>query len=219
MPGAKDTNGKIYQNHTLKHGFFSKEPNLVAKLITITIILALVFLYAFGITLISCGQQVTSSTGTEESPEIEAEESKETSIPSEESPAEIVDYENAKVGAEIKGFIPMYLCTNKDNYIKIEITNTSDFTWKSIGNNMVRIGYHFYGQDVAYSEYDNTTRTPLPKDVAPGESITVEVLINDIKEKGIYVIQIDPVLEGKFWFSAKGVPMLEGTAYFSSCSD
>jgi len=72
---------------------------------------------------------------------------------------------------------------------------------------------------VEYSEYDKTARTPLPQDVAPGETITVEILINDIKEKGTYVIQIDPVVEGKFWFSSKGVPMLEGTSYFGSCSE
>lgn len=132
---------------------------------------------------------------------------------------EEVDYENAQIGAEITGYIPSFLCTDTDNYIKIEITNTSDFTWKSSGENIVRIGYHYYGQDVDYSDYDKTTRTPLPGSLKSGETATVEVLINDIIHEGFYVVQIDPVLEGYFWFSTKDVPMLQGRAYFDSCTD
>ena len=69
------------------------------------------------------------------------------------------------------------------------------------------------------SEYDQTSRTVLPNNVAPGETVTVEVLINDITEKGIYVIQIDLVLEGRFWFSAKDVPMLDGKTYCAPYGD
>ena len=139
----------------------------------------------------------------------------------EESEEEIVtvDYENAEFGAEIKGYIPFFLCTDTDNYVKIEITNTSDFTWQNNGNNPVRAGYHYYGQDVDYSEYDNNSRTVFPNDVEPGESVTVEVLINDITNKGTYVVQIDLVLEGYFWFSAKEIPLLQNNVYFSSCGD
>jgi hypothetical protein len=132
---------------------------------------------------------------------------------------EFVDYDNAQIGADIKGYIPFLLCTDADNYIKIDITNTSDFTWRSSSGDMVRIGYHYYGQDVDYSDYDSTTRTPLPDNLEPGETATVEVLINDITNDGLYVVQIDPVLEGHFWFSSKDVPMLQGRTYFGSCTD
>jgi hypothetical protein len=60
----------------------------------------------------------------------------------------------------------------------------------------------------------------LPKVVNPGDTASVLVLINDIKNPGNYVIQIDPVLEGNqnpndnFWFSSKGISMVEGLAYF-----
>jgi hypothetical protein len=130
---------------------------------------------------------------------------------------EAVDYENAKVAADIKGYIPSYLCTDSDNFITIEITNNSDFTWRSSGQNMVRIGYHYYGQDVEYSDYDQTTRTALPANLEPGATVAIDVLINDIANKGTYVIQIDPVVEGEFWFSSKGVEVLQGKVYFSSC--
>jgi len=132
-----------------------------------------------------------------------------------------IDYASAKIGADMVGAIPTFLLTDKDNFITIEITNTSDFAWTSEGNNgVVRIGYHYYGQDVDFVDYDRTARTMLPKVVNPGDTVKVLVLINDIKNPGNYVIQIDPVLEGNqnpndnFWFSSKGITMIEGLAYF-----
>lgn len=138
----------------------------------------------------------------------------------ETSPVETVDFANATIGADIKGYVPSFMLTDKDNFIKIEITNTSDFVWRTDVPNLVRIGYHYYGQDVDFTDYDRTARTVLPNEVNPGETVTVDVLINDIKNEGTYVIQIDPVMEGSdipennFWFSSKGVSMLEGTVFF-----
>ena len=179
----------------------------------LTISTLLIFLIFTLIT--ACTTPVTDKIGVSEE---EQQQEQEEEIQELEETEEAVDYENAQFGAEIKGYIPSFLCTDSDNYIKIEITNTSDFTWRSGGQNPVRIGYHYYGQDVDYSDYDNTTRTLLSNNVEPGESAAIEVLINDITHKGNYVIQIDLVLEGICWFSAKEVTMLEGIAYFSSCT-
>ena len=159
------------------------------------------------------GTNQESSNGNEENA------NGDTSV-QETSPVEEVDFTNATIGAEIKGYIPSYMLTDKDNFIKIEITNTSDFAWRTDRPNLVRIGYHYYGQDVDFTSYDQTARTVLPQEVNPGETVTIDVLINDIKNEGTYVIQIDPVMEGSniaehnFWFSSKGVSMLEGAAYF-----
>ena len=127
---------------------------------------------------------------------------------------DLTNYDTAKAGAELKGAIPGFLCTNKDNIMVVEIKNTSDFTWRNDSANSVRVGYHYYGQDVDASDYDGTMRTELKNNVAPGETIKVDMLINDIKQPGNYVIQIDLVLEGKYWFSAKGMEMIESPAYF-----
>jgi hypothetical protein len=154
-----------------------------------------------------------SQGGQDISQETQATEEGEVIVP--------VDYTNAKIGADLVGAIPTFLLTDKDNFIKIEITNTSDFAWNSEGNNgVVRLGYHYYGQDVDFVDYDRTARTLLPKVVNPGDTVNVLVLINDIKNPGNYVIQIDPVLEGNqnpndnFWFSSKGIAMIEGLTYF-----
>ncbi len=64
--------------------------------------------------------------------------------------------------------------------------------------NLVRIGYHYYGQDVDFTDYDRTARSVLPQEVNPGETVTIDVLINDIKNEGTYVIQIDPVMEEQY---------------------
>jgi hypothetical protein len=127
------------------------------------------------------------------------------------------------IGAEMTGAIPSFMCINKKNMVTIEVKNTSDFTWRTDIPNLVRFGYHFYGQDVSFTEYDNTTRTVLPHDVKPGEIATVNVDIKDVLNKGTYVIQIDMVQEANddaannFWFSSKGVTMIEGTTYFGAC--
>ena len=128
-----------------------------------------------------------------------------------------------KIGAEMTGAIPSFMCINKTNFVTVKVKNTSDFTWRTDVPNLVRFGYHFYGQDVSFTEYDNTIRTVLPHDVKPGEIAIVNVEIKDVLNKGTYVIQIDMVQEANddaannFWFSSKGVTMIEGTSYFGTC--
>lgn len=182
---------------------------------TISVIVLLI-----SISLISCSPAAVRSgdNGDPQSgEELTQEEITELEEAIEEEIIEIVDYDNAKIGAELYGYMPSYLCTDADNYVKVTVTNTSDFTWRASGANMVRFGYHYYGQDVDFVEYDKTVRTPLPDNLEPGESATIEVLINDITNAGTYVVQIDLVLEGYFWFSSKDLPMIEGHVYFESC--
>jgi uncharacterized protein YcfL len=132
---------------------------------------------------------------------------------------DLTDYDTVKAAAELKGAIPSFMCTNKDNIVTVEIKNTSDFTWRNDSKNSIRVGYHYYGQDVDASDYDGTTRTGLDANVAPGETIKVNMIINDIKQPGNYVIQIDLVLEGKYWFSSKEMQMIESPAYFADCAE
>jgi hypothetical protein len=178
------------------------------------------------VSLVSCGtgSSATSSanstqaenqdSGTANSDEIVQEETVD-SVKGED----LTNYDTVKAGAELKGAVPSYLCTNKDNIIIIEVKNTSDFTWRNDSKNSVRIGYHYYGQDVDASDYDTTMRTELKNNVAPGETIKVDMLINDIKQPGNYVIQIDVVLEGKYWFSSQGMEMIESPTYFGECAN
>ena len=192
----------------------------------ITLILSVIFLSFFIISSASCSMNATPAEkiDVDRGSEEQQGQSEET-ISLEEEEVVQIDYQNATIGAEMVGAIPSFLCTNRDNIIIIEITNTSDFTWRTEKPGVVRIGYHYYGQDVEYVDYDQTSRSLLPNPVNPGETVTVEVLINNIENEGNYVIQIDPVLEGNerpednFWFSSKGVEMMEGTSYVGSCGE
>ncbi|MCL6086858.1 MAG: hypothetical protein M1475_00435 [Actinobacteria bacterium] len=196
--------------------------NKKIKIITLLSIFIIAFLLLFN--LVSCGLTAsTSSSGEAQGKDQKSSTSSNDNVQEEAVEAvkgeDLTDYDNVKVGAEIKGAIPGFLCTNKDNYVVIEVKNTSDFTWRNDSKNSVRAGYHYYGQDVDASDYDGTARTELEKNIAPGETAKINVLINDIKNPGNYVIQIDLVLEGKYWFSSKGVKMIESPAYFGECQN
>jgi len=201
------------------------------KLNKISIIFLIASVLAFSlivtISATSCFAN-TGSTSNAEEGNINDKENEQDSESAAEVEEEIVeevkgedltDYDNAKVGAKIKGAIPGFLCTNKDNIITLEITNTSDFIWRTDSRYQVKVGYHYYGQDVDASDYDGTSRSVFDKDVEPGETAKIDVIINDITKPGNYIIQIDLVLEGKYWFSAKGAEMLESPVFFSECSE
>jgi uncharacterized protein YcfL len=190
-------------------------------LILISILITFIFML---FVLSSCSSNTSGSTASQANDTQNNSTGKSESAVQEEvvnsvKGEDLTDYDNVKAGAEIKGAIPGFLCTNKDNIIPLEIKNTSDFTWRNDSKNSVRVGYHYYGQDVDASDYDSTTRTELDKNVAPGETIKVNMIINDIKKPGNYVIQVDLVLEGKYWFSSKGVTMIESPVYFGECKN
>jgi len=182
----------------------------------------LIIVLLISVSLISCSPAAVSSSengGSETGEELTAEEIEELAEALEEEVVEAVDFESAQLGAELSGYMPSYLCSNADNYVTVEVTNTSDFTWRASGTNTVRIGYHFYGQDVDFVEYDKTARSVLPDNLEPGETATVDVLINDIVNPGIYVVQIDVEIKGYAWLSSLDVPMVEGRVYFEDCGD
>ncbi len=185
--------------------------------IILILFLALTFVSCSGPSTPEAAGEASSSTQVDEGTMTDEEIEELAEAVEEEEIVDIVDYENAVIGAEMVGFIPGFLCTDADNYIKVEVTNTSDFTWRSSGSNRISIGYHFWGQDVNFQEYDNPTRSSLPDDLKPGETAIVEVLVDNIANAGLYVLQIDIVLEGNFWLSSKDVPMIEGKVYFGPC--
>ena len=182
----------------------------------------LIIVLLISVSLISCSPAAVSSSengGSETGEELTAEEIEELAEVLEAEVVEAVDFESAQLGAELSGYRPSYLCSNADNYVTVEVTNNSDFTWRVSGTNTIRIGYHFYGQDVDFVEYDKTARSVLPNNLEPGETATVDVLINDIVNPGIYVVQIDIEVKGYAWLSSLDVPMVEGRVYFEDCGD
>ena len=46
-------------------------------------------------------------------------------------------------------------------------------------------------------------RTPLPRDVAPGEEIAIEMSVPGLLPTGRYVLRYDMVVEGVTWFECQ----------------
>ena len=185
----------------------------IVVIIVVSIILGLNYASRRQIAESEVKEVPTEEVAEEPVKEVEPPPSEDTEEPPEPDP---IDYDTAKVGAviEVIGEFPSTLYINTDNIIEIKVTNTSDFTWKATSPDKVTIGYHYYGQDVEFVDYDSTTRTELPKDISPGETVSLKVLIDDIPGEGTYIIEIDPVLEGYYWFSSKDVPPLEKEVVF-----
>jgi len=91
----------------------------IKKSLIFSAILVIVLLVS--ILLISCGPAAgPSGEGDPQSgEELTQEEIADLEEAIEEEIIEVVDYDNALIGAELYGYMPSYLCTNSDNYIKV----------------------------------------------------------------------------------------------------
>lgn len=89
------------------------------------------------------------------------------------------------------------------------LRNDGTKTWAKGGPNPVRIGFHWEtgaGQPVLVPP-DRDFRTPLPKEVKPGESVTVEnVRVAVPDQAGALRLRWDLVEEGITWFRDRGSP-------------
>ena len=89
--------------------------------------------------------------------------------------------------------------------IPITITNTGSLTWDPVFN----LAYHIYSQSGAVLVWEGV-RTDLPVSVAPGQSVTVNAVVN-APPAGTYTIKFDLVQEGVAWFSSQGVSIGSAT--------
>jgi hypothetical protein len=78
-------------------------------------------------------------------------------------------------------------------------------SWSPEGELFFALSYHLTDDEGNSVTYDGE-RSPLPTDVAPGETATVSGLIRAPDEPGQYVIEWDMVQESVTWFSWKEAP-------------
>ena len=91
---------------------------------------------------------------------------------------------------------------------RLRVTNTGTVTWKAKGRRFggqVTCGLKVIGSggDVLREDLG---RTPLPVDVAPGESLDVEMTVAGALAAGRYELRYDMVVEGVTWFEFYGSP-------------
>src|SRR5437764_807668 len=86
--------------------------------------------------------------------------------------------------------------------VPVTLTNAGTTTWQPGAFNA---SYHLYTQAGALFVWDGL-RTALPTAVAPGQAVTLNVIVKMPPSTGSYVLRFDVVQEGVAWFSGQGVP-------------
>lgn len=92
--------------------------------------------------------------------------------------------------------------------MSLRIVNAGDTIWlggDTPRSGWTRLGAHlFRGESMRGSIDVDWWRGPLPVDVAPGDSVTVDVVLPIITEPGHYVADFDLVIEGTARFADLG---------------
>ena len=87
--------------------------------------------------------------------------------------------------------------------VPLTVTNTSVRTWPAGGNTPVGVSYHWLGADSSAMIIYDGWRTPLPRDLAPGEQAFIGLRVKAPEQAGEYQLQIDLTQEKVTWFSAR----------------
>ena len=92
--------------------------------------------------------------------------------------------------------------------LPVRLTNTGDWAWKSDDVLPVQLGVRWLAFEGKGESGDQ--RIPLPRAVAPGETVALEVPLEP-PAGGVYRVIVDLVLEDVTWFADKvGTPLAEG---------
>ena len=97
--------------------------------------------------------------------------------------------------------------------LTVRVTNTGDTRWltetpNQAGHTSLGAHLHAAARGAPAIDYD-WCRGALPRDVLPGETVTVEVELPAIHEPGEYRAVFDVVAEGVLWFAQRNSPTAE----------
>jgi SAM-dependent methyltransferase len=96
---------------------------------------------------------------------------------------------------------------------RLRITNAGSITWKARGRRFggqVTVGLKVCDA-LGNVLREDLGRTPLPRDVAPGEAIEIEMTVAGRLPAGRYGLRYDMVVEGVTWFEFQGSPCARRT--------
>lgn len=110
--------------------------------------------------------------------------------------------DNAWYQARFEAPAKLNLVAGEERPVVIRITNEGVFTWHSAGSTPINLAVRWVDQDKA-QELQQRPRWPLPRPVAPGEKIIMEVPLRAPRQAGEYRLVWDLVQEHVIWFSAK----------------
>ena len=91
----------------------------------------------------------------------------------------------------------------------VMITNTSVRTWPAAGARPVYLSYHWIQSATRRVLILDGARTRLPRDLTPGEGVTVVANVEMPSQQGTLILQWDMVQEDVTWFGERGSPVAE----------
>ncbi|MDR3541814.1 MAG: hypothetical protein P4L69_12725 [Desulfosporosinus sp.] len=86
--------------------------------------------------------------------------------------------------------------------IYVTVKNTGNFIWPNAGSNPVHMSYHILDAN-KMSVINDGLRGILPKDLYPGQKVTMPLQMKAPEQQGRYIVQVDMVQEGVAWFVEK----------------
>jgi len=111
---------------------------------------------------------------------------------------------NARISIE---YVPASIKTDSSSIIKLRVKNLSNTVWpsKSLpgGEYAINLGDHWLDKNGSMLIRD-LDRSGLPRDVKPGEEVTMEINLTAPSTPGNYILEYDMVQEAVTWFARKG---------------
>jgi hypothetical protein len=94
--------------------------------------------------------------------------------------------------------------------VKITVKNAGTVKWEQSGSNPVRLGFQWYNTAGQYMGFPANLdfKTALPRDVAPGGQLELEVRLRTPDSPGRYQLRWDMIRGQHNWFSSQGDPGL-----------
>lgn len=96
--------------------------------------------------------------------------------------------------------------------LNVTIRNTSIRPWPAAGDQPVALSYHWIDPAKNQIIVFDGVRSPLPYDLAPGDSLTLAAQVIAPDQPGQYTLQWDMLQERVTWFSTRGQPVTEVAA-------
>ena len=91
---------------------------------------------------------------------------------------------------------------------RVRMTNTGTVTWKKQGRRFggqVTVGLKICNERDEVLRED-LGRTAMPRDVAPGDEVEIDMTVAGLLPAGRYLLRYDMVVEGVTWFEFQGSP-------------
>jgi SAM-dependent methyltransferase len=115
---------------------------------------------------------------------------------------------------------PATLEASQITVVIARVANRGDTTWRHDipGGRHVCLGNHWLHEDGARA-VDDDARARLPRPVAPGETVELEIGVQAPDVPGRYLLELDLVQEHVAWFATKGSPTARAAIVVAGAGD